>query len=616
MPRSTPLLDVALGLFLLMAFWGLNQTETTIQVTFIPSWTHSTPGELYMALGSLLLVFPAGLLLAHAAWPTLNTYGSRMKLPTTAARNLVLAGLALASLTLLFAALHHAILQGYPITDDENAARFGGQLLATGHTTTPLTPAFPAWHGFFLFLRQGHLTSFDWLGGQLAWAFAELTRTDNLIFALLAALAPLSIAATVRSSLGDRWAALAALLALSSPMLAALSFTTHAHLGSRGFFALALLAWLTLDRQPSARRALGAGLALGAAWLFRPLEITTLAAPLLIDTLLRAWRQSPEQRTHRRNALLLLAGAAATALPLTLLHNLSVTGTLLPSRFSTNELPTPGNWYHPPLAFLQDPDLLWMRFGANLSYNLFMLALWGLGLPTLLLVLRGARTRARHALLLAGIALNLALALLHDNSGLHIVGPIHYSEAGVPLLLLAIFGLHDLHQRAPAWNIEPRRLTLTLGGAILLTNLVFLAQHAEGMRRQAHIHDAIFQALHDQLPDRALILAPDYARVWQQFEELNRIHTFVYAWPLPDPTDQTPFTFLKFTPEDPNLLQAALDAYPDRPVYVMKIGNRRQPELLIAPLRAILQTTPALQGVRMYPAQEHPKAKPHTQPNP
>ena len=59
MSRVRRMLLLAAGVWLLLAFFGLEQTQTKLAIQFYPPWTRSSPGELLGWLGFCLLLTPA-----------------------------------------------------------------------------------------------------------------------------------------------------------------------------------------------------------------------------------------------------------------------------------------------------------------------------------------------------------------------------------------------------------------------------------------------------------------------------------------------------------------------------------------------------------------------------
>ncbi|WP_147451214.1 hypothetical protein, partial [Corallococcus llansteffanensis] len=241
-----------LGVFLVAAFFGLAQTTPGLRVAFHPPFTNSTPGELYLWLGHALLLVPGGALLGLALTPLLSGPLARLwrRVEALDARERRAALLLLGGVAFGMARLgRFFFLRDFPVTDDELSARFGGQVLASGHVLTPLLQPADALPGLFLYARDGLVSSFEWLGLQATWALSELTGTGSLLFSLAAAVPVVAVAWVATRRLGAAWGAVAALLVLLSPMAAMLSMTTHGHLLSRAALALAVVAYLRAEER-------------------------------------------------------------------------------------------------------------------------------------------------------------------------------------------------------------------------------------------------------------------------------------------------------------------------------------------------------------------------------
>src|SRR5690606_11253668 len=147
----------------------------------------------------------------------------------------------------------------------------------------------------FSYYDGEHVASFDWLGGQLVAAVAEL-GAGAWIYALLAALPMVAIAAYVGRRLSARWAVVAILIFAFSPMVFAMSMTTHAHLVSRGLIGVgfAALGWGFWSLERGARTPGWlwgvAGFVLALSLITRPFETGSLSFPLLVWFLWRAVR--------------------------------------------------------------------------------------------------------------------------------------------------------------------------------------------------------------------------------------------------------------------------------------------------------------------------------------
>ena len=555
------------------AFVGLSETLAGLNIVFRDGFTASSPGEVYFWLGHALLLFPGACLLGDALSPRLGPLLARIwqGIERLDRRQQISGLLLLTVAAVLVARAGHAFfLLDYPVTDDENAARFGGQVLAMGRLMVPAPEPFSAFPRLYLYLRDGMVTSLDWPGPQLAWAVAELSGLGPWVFALAAALPVPCLGYILARRLGSRWGALACLMFLLSPMAFALSLTTHAHLLSRGLFALALVLFIRADSGGSLTRWTLTGLVLGAGLLCRPPEIACLSFPLLADRLLRAMRREPGSR--RAVGGLLLGGAVP--LLMFALHNWQITGDpLLPPRLGSGVL----------LWFPKEAASLWSRFGANTSYNLFMLTIWFLGPLGVLLVSLGAMTDRFTRLLGLGVLTALGLGLLHDDHGLHIVGPIHYSECVVPLSILAVHGLANLVDRCRSLGLGLTQLASMIFAALVLGLGSFNALHTSALHRQAMVQDTLYGFVENSGIHHAVVLAPQFFPTWMAIPPLREVGTFVLSWrPVrPDLSDD-----VMFLGDRPGMEAHLRRRFPDRAFFRLKVLDE-PPFLHLEPLPGV-----------------------------
>jgi hypothetical protein len=560
-----------------LGFFAMGKTASGTEVRFLPPWSRSEAGELNFWIAAIFFLLPAGIFagLALQRWtlPACRRLAESVERmdPKRWAATIVLVGV---FALLLFRVLHEVVLLGMPITDDEYSARFGGQVLAMGSAWASM----PAMHGFFphLFIlaREGAWAVLDFTGVQLAWALSELTRSGGWIFHVVAMLPIPALMYAMSKCYGRVWGIWAGAIFLFSPMALTLSYTTHAHVLSRGFLAVAMACFYLPWRSHTAvTRALGA-FAFALALMSRPFEVTALMAPLVLLVCLPAAVKNP---AARRTFVAILLGAFL-GLVMMGLHNHWLSGNpLISSRFMENDFPHPYAFhYGPPFAL----GRWWDRFGANLSYNGMMLGIWFLGLPGVLLAAIGLTVSRRTIALGIGLLLALGLALLHDDHGLHIVGPIHYSECAVPLTILSVEGL----RRARDWLAE-RRIEWRPGMAALvlvlpLTFGTFSFWHGRFLHEQSMIHIGAYQVLDEAKQRPAVMLAPQYYEVWSRLPGLAKRGSWVFEWrrPRPDFLDE-----VLVVHDGPGALEAVRRTFPERHIYRLHVA-RTPPLVRVEPL--------------------------------
>ena len=476
--------------------------------------------------------------------------------------------LAVTALALVVARVGRSLfLLDLPISDDELAVDFGGRILASGHVMARLELPPETLPSLFLLSRNGGVGSFDWPGGQIVAAAAAITRLGPLLWAAVAVVPVVAVAVAVGRRLGPAWGFVSALIFLCSPMAALLSMTTHSQLASRAFFALALMTLSAADASGRSRDWFATGALVGATFLCRPLEAAFLTAPLALWITYQAFRGAAGYRT----AVTCFAAGFVPALLLLAAHSHGTTGNpLLPARF----------------ASLEHVDVvgrsLVARFGDNFSYNLLMLAVWFMGPVGLVLVAAGAASDRFTRLAGAAVGTDLALTMFHDNAGLHIVGPIHYSECAVPLTIIATYGLRNLVRAVP----ESALAGMT-GAAVVAIGIglpLITVMQATALRQQAEVQRTILSAVERNVREpgspRAVLLSPWMFDIVNAVPDLGVVGTWVHDWPRPQLDLSDDVLYLRdVSGAEPKLRRL----FPERRFYRLQ-PLRERPYVVIVPL--------------------------------
>ncbi len=574
------------GCFLIVAFSGLAETTPGLRITFHTALTASSPGELYFWLGHALLLFPASCLLAYGLMPLLGPWIVRGWAGINALdrRELAVGLVTIVAIGVAVARLGRlAVLLDFPMTDDEYAVQYGGRIMASGHATTPLRLPEAALPSLFLYIKNGVVSVGDWPGAQAVWAMAELTRLGSLVWAVLAAVPLGALALLVGRRVGAGWGLVAAVVFLTSPMALMLSMTSHAHLASRAMLALALAGYWFAQERGTLVCWVFTGAMLGLGFLCRPLEIVFFAAPLLGWAAVQCLRRRPGYRP----AVVGLVLGGIVPLVLMLAHAHAVTGDpLVPPRLSDQAPDSPDRPPRFSSEVVRNPaaDTLWYRFGSNLSYNVFMLAVWFLGPLGILLCALGVMSDWFTRLLGLGVLTDLGLALFHANSGLHAVGPIHYSECAVPLTVIAVHGLANLCRAAREHGIAPRVVATGFVAAVVVGLGLFNTTHALALRAQAGIQQSVYGWIEDQVRDprgtRAVVLAPRFDVTWLHIPALAPIGTWVHEWRRPrlDLSDE-----VLILHDGPEVEAPLRRQFPDRRFYRLRLW-RGTPYVDLVPL--------------------------------
>jgi hypothetical protein len=574
------------GCFLVLVFFGLSMTAPGLRITFRPPLSASSPGEIYFWLGHALLLFPASCLLGAGL---ANVIGPRLlrlreEIARLPPRDLRLGALVLFLLAVALARIGRSlVLYDFPITDDEYATQFGGYIFATGQAAARLILPPGAIPTLGLFYNEGFVSRADWPGAQAIWALGELSGLGPFIWATLAAIPVAALTVLMRHRLSASWGLAAAIIFLCSPMALMLSFTSHAHLGSRAMLAVAITAYWFAERRGSVRLWALTGLALGLAFLFRPLETIFFSVPFLAWAAIQTVRRAPG---YSRALSGLVVGGIGPVL-LILAHAYAVTGNpFVPPRLDD------------PAATAQDlmTNALWYRFGANVGYNTFMLAIWFLGPLGIALVAAGVMTDRFTRLLGLGTVTGLGLALLHTNMGLHSVGPIHYSELAVPLTIIAVHGLVNLLRAARAHRFDPLPIASTAAVALVLGLGIFNVKHAAALQEQAGIQAVVYDWVERSRPDaqgaKVVVLAPQFGATWLRLPGMAQVGTWVFEWRRPHPDLRDDLVILH---DLPGLEATMRERFPDRRFYRLVLVNG-PPFGALVPIGAPPQTPTLLYG--------------------
>lgn len=542
------------GLGFLILFAGLARGSSGLRIEYASSFSIISQGEFMLWIGHALLLLPGALLLGFG----LSSYLGRVlrwlvaRCEAFNGRSLVFAVIVLVVAGTGVARLGNALVfHGYPVTDDEYAVKFGGQVLASGVLTVPVPDFVAAMPTRYFYFRDGAMTSMDWLGPQLVWAVSELTGTGNLVWALLAGIGWVATGVSAGRMFGRRWALVAMAFFAMSPMALALSMSTHAHTASRAFFAIAIACLVEAIRREDNGTWWGAfGFALSVSFICRPFETGFLALPIAINLL---WRGIRRQPASVRTIAAVLAGAAAPIL-LFALHSWLLTGNpLTPPRFAEGASIPEGL----PVSTTLE------RFGDGVAFNALMLAVWFLGPLGVALATLGAWSSRVTRLLSFGVISLLGLGLLHDNFGIHTVGPIHYSECAVPLTLIATQGLVVVRDWLARHSLSFDPIASALLVSLVVGLGTFNAVTFAGIRRQAEIQSAIYERVESarEFGPRTIVLAPQFATVWRNDERFAATGSWVFDWRRPHPDYDDPVIVLH---DDPDVTPTLRERFPDR----------------------------------------------------
>jgi dolichyl-phosphate-mannose-protein mannosyltransferase len=460
------------------------------------------PPEVAFLLNFVLLGLPCAALLsaALARWwgPRVAADFDRLPgLPGPSA--LRAAGLAALIVGALIVLARYGLLRDTAITDDENVYDFMARMWAGGHLSVPSPP--PEVRAFFE--NQFIVNDGRWYGIYAPGHPALLTLGQGLgairwvttIEAMLTVLLAWGLADRV---FGRRAALLTLGLLVVSPFFVLISATMLAHAtAALALTAFAYAAARALEAPAAKGWWLGAGCALGWDGLTRPLAAAAFSLPWLVLLALTVRR---DRRAAPGAALFVLAGATAAALFAG--YNAAVTGSAVRTgyevfakdygfTFTLGSLPAAA-----PVAALYE-----------FYYSLARLNFWLLGWPvSLALVPFARRTPAGLALGLGSLGTLLAYAVFRIPS-ITVVGPVHYGELAVPLLVLSASGLERLALAAER-RLGPAARDRVLSAPLALTTvtiLFFWPVYAPSLRQMATLARAPYDLVEQAGLDHAVV---------------------------------------------------------------------------------------------------------------
>jgi hypothetical protein len=172
-----------------------------------------------------------------------------------------------------------------------------------------------------------------------------------------------------------------------------------------------------------------------------------------------------------------------------------------------------------------------------------MLVIWFLGPLGVPLVALGAAVSPGARRYGWGVVILLAVGLLHNDHGIHPLGPMHYQECAVPLLVLAVFGLRHLFRRLPSALRPATACALLLACTAGLG--VFNFWNSRAMRIQTTIHREIHGLIQGAERQPALVFAPQYFQVIRSVPKWFATSSWVFEWPRPRPDLSDPVLIVR-----------------------------------------------------------------------
>ena len=539
--------------------------------------------EMRFWLAHLFFLVPGCFLMAVGIAPGLGASIGRLwrRLPVLRPKQRVLLFVGFGFLLLFVAVIgRDLVLLGLPITDGENATRFGGQILASGKLAVPILEPDGGFAQRFTHRAGTWVSSNDYPGAIGFAALAELT-IGSLLYAFAAAATGLLVVASASVVAGNRGALVAAVFWLTSPMAQTLSMTTHSQLVSRLFVASAVLFYLLLVVGRDTRKRIGAGFGAfaGLAIATRSLEAGAVVVPLVLHVSLCAWRTSflgkhrsdgqqseePESTTvaRFRRAIGSAGLAFASFLALFALYNWTITGNpLIPAQYSD------GSNFGVPYA----RESVLNSFTFNGAFNWMLFAIAGLGpIGTVLAFSTVATRRWTKALGYSALAM-VGVSSLHGDTGIHTLGPVHYAELSVVVTILAAFSFVHLAEVLKRHVLPRQTIGLAVASATCGSMLIFTIILSAGLSAQAYPRRVVLDFIAKNVEPPAIVVGKPPVSSFIVAES-GPIGTWVKEWPYPDPALSDPILYLR-----PRVVPADVRAaFPDRNLYQVEYADGEEP---------------------------------------
>jgi hypothetical protein len=438
---------------------------------------------------------------------------------------------------LIPAALRAFLLQGMPLADDETLYRFSAELLASGRLYARSHPLKLFFDHIFL-INDGRVYSQYFLGWPALMAPGVRLGVHGYENALIAGLTIPGLYGLAKEFMSRRWAQIAVVLMLASPMLQMMAATRLSHTAT-----VAALTWAAFFAVRAARSPTnvavhaGFGLMLSVAFFIRPLSVIGIGTPFLVLWFWGLLRQSNP----------VLPRLMAFALPVTALAalflwiNWAQTGHALKPAYQAFQSYAAQNDYRfsglnvdratevANLAFKPDTPVIFALGVFRLNFALFG---WPLSFLFLLFAVRAKKARV----LWAALALFWLVHVPLKDTGIDTFGPVHLTELAIPVILLSGVGLERLHRwfrwRAPEHRLFP--LTL-LGSLILGASLLYVPHRFRAVAQIARSVKAPLGAVEDAGLTNAVVFAsPPFAPSCTPDGGEVPSH-FVFWWPMNDP---------------------------------------------------------------------------------
>ena len=371
-----------------------------------------------------------------------------------------------------------------PHLEDEVAYLFQAKTMALGRLTVPSPEPEEAFWTPFVLDHEGRRFGKYSPGWPAVLALGVLLRLPWLVNPLLAALSLYLVYRLGRTLYDGATGLLAAALGLLSPLFLVLGGSFLSHLASLFWLLLFSLWFIWTARGRHSGYALGAGAALGIAFLTRPLTAAAYALPFIVYSLVQV---AQRRQTHWPRYLLVAAvgGGLAALLPA---YQWAVTGDPWLNPYVL-WWPYDRLGFGPGIGAMPDghsPYYAWINLKQDLARAATDVLGWpGLSwLPLLLGLALRPRRRRDWALLAPFACLVVAYLFYWIGSPSRLWGPRYYFEGFGGLWLLGAVGLRKAwlwaRERRPEWGRAVAVALVLIAAGSLAVNLPWRLAEAHG----------------------------------------------------------------------------------------------------------------------------------------
>ena len=221
------------------------------------------------------------------------------------------------------------------------------------------------------------------------------------------------------------------------------------------------------------------------------------------------------------------------------------------------------------------------RFGTNLGFNIVVGGVLGIGpLATAALVFAPVR-RPEVRVIAVSLLLGLSLSLAHNDTGIHVVGPIHFSDMLPHVIVLASAGLlHAGRTLLKPAEASPARLGALLAVYAVLAMGTLSVCHLRSLNTQVQ-HQLWFPAaLEAGGVERAVVVTKPPPHYVGRHPTAKKAGSWVLYFPPPDPYLEEGIVYARWDAD----LKALRQAFKGWPVYAMTFHLGDVPDFSAPPV--------------------------------